>query len=55
MTGQVAGEVSESRLWRGVRELGWLLIFAFFLPVAVLLIVLPFAAVIRLIDSFFSR
>jgi hypothetical protein len=44
-----------ARLWNGVREIGWLLIFAFLLPVAVLLIGLPFAALIRLVDSMFTR
>jgi hypothetical protein len=48
-------EPTPPRLWSGLREIGWLLIFAFFVPIAVLLIGLPIAAIIRLLDSLFNR
>ncbi len=43
------------RLLAVLREIAWLLVFAFFVPVAVLLIGVPIAALIRFVESLFSR
>jgi hypothetical protein len=48
-------ERSTPRLLVALREIVWLLVFAFFVPVVVLLIGVPIAALIRLVESLFSR